>query len=138
MKNVAHKIISFFMAILLLVATSSFSVYKHFCGDNLVEVSRYTQTDECCAVEIKHKPISILNFSEKECCKNETEITSQLHLENTKPLKLNKNQLVFITSFYYTFINKIEGFTTEKNYYNNFSPPLIVCNKQIEFQTFLI
>lgn len=138
MKNVVHKIIALFMTTILLVSTSSFSVYKHFCDDNLVEISRYTQTDECCDVEIKHKIISTLNFSEKDCCKSETEVNTQLTFENVKPLKLNKNQLIFITSFYDSFIDKLEGFTAKKDYYNNFSPPLIVCNKQIQFQTFLI
>lgn len=138
MKNVVRKIIALFMVTLLLVSTSSFSVYKHFCEDNLVEVSRYTQTDECCDVEIKHKKASTLNFSVKDCCKSETEISPQLTFENTEPLTLNKNQLVFITSFYATFIRKIELFPTKKTDYNYFSPPLITCNKQIQFQTFLI
>lgn len=138
MKNVVRKISTFVMATLLLVTTSSFSVYKHFCDDNLVEVSRYTQTDKCCDVEIKNKPTSTLNFSEKDCCTSETNIIPQLTFKNSKPLKINKSHLVFITSFYYVFINKLEDFNVKTNYNNNFSPPLIVCNKQIQHQAFLI
>ena len=138
MKKVVHKLLAFFMVSILMASTTSFSLYKHFCGDNLVEISRFTQTDECCDVEIKHTPISNLNFSEEDCCKSETEITPQLTFESTKSLKLIKNQLIFITAFYYTFIEENEDFDVKTNFYNNFSPPNIVFNKQIQFQSFLI
>ena len=138
MKKVAHKILALLMVAILLVSTTSFSLYKHFCGDNLVEVSRYVQIVECCEVEIKHNKTSKLNFSEKDCCKSETDISEQLTLENTKTIKLVKNQVVFIASFYYSFIQPNETKNRKTNFYNNFSPPDIVFNKQIQFQSFLI
>lgn len=138
MRKVVYKIIALFMVTILMVSTTSFSLYKHFCGDSLVEISRYVQTDECCDVEISHKPISELNFSEKDCCKSETETNDILTFESSKSLKIVKNQLVFITAFYYSFIQPIEENITKTNYYNNFSPPKIVYNKQIQFQSFLI
>lgn len=138
MKKVAHKIFTVLMVAILLTSTTSFSVYKHFCDDNLVEISRYAQTDECCDVEIKHTPIPNLNFSEKDCYKSETEISSQLAFENVKTLKLVKNHIVFITSFYHFFIQKDENFYLKTNFYNNFSPPKLVLNKQVQFQSFLI
>lgn len=141
MKKIVHKILAVFMVTILMVSTTSFSIYKHFCGDNLVEVSRYTVTESCCSSEKENHSKNIsteLNFSEKECCKSETEITPQITFENTKPLKLVKNQFFFIASYYYSFMKPIEENGSKTDHYNNFSPPKIVFNKQIQFQTFLI
>lgn len=140
MKKAVHKIVAILMVTILMVSTTSFSIYKHFCGDNLVEVSRY-ETRSCCpSEEDEHskKTSNELSFSEKECCKNETEISEPPTLDNSKNFKLIKNQLVFVTSFYYSFIEKNEDFDSKTNFYNNFSPPEIVLNKQVQFQSFLI
>ncbi len=137
MKKVVHKILAVFMVTILMVSTTSFSIYKHFCGENLVNVSRYTQIDNCCEAEKKHKPLPNLNFSEEDCCKNKTEITPQLTFENTKSSKLIISQVIFITSFYQTFIEQKEK-NSQTDFYNNFSPPEIVYNKQVQYQNFLI
>ena len=137
MKKVTHKIVAIFMVAVLMASTTSLSFYKHFCGDNLVEIS-FEKVDSCCEFETEAKELSNLNFSEKDCCKNETEIKNILTFDNTKSLKIVKNQIVFFTSFYYTFIDPIEVIHKKTNFYTNFSPPEIVYNKQIQFQSFLI
>lgn len=138
MKKVAHKILAVLMVTILLVSTTSFSLFKHFCGDNLVEISRYTQTDECCDKEIKYEQVSFLNFSKKDCCKSEIEFSPQLTFETAKTLKLAKNHVVFITSLYHSFIEKNEIFDIKTNFQNNSSPPKLVLNKQVQYQSFLI
>lgn len=138
MKDVFRKIGAICMIAILLLSTSSFSVFKHFCGDNLVSIS-LEKIDDCCDSKDSHKPLASnkLNFSKKDCCKNETSVKELSILESNKTLKVSKSQVVFITAYYYNFVHQLQGFSVE-HYFKDFSPPSIVLNKQIQFQTFLI
>ncbi|MCF8303528.1 MAG: hypothetical protein K9I94_09670 [Bacteroidales bacterium] len=43
-----RKIIHILITVLLLTATTGFTVSKHYCGDTLVSFSLYTQAAACC------------------------------------------------------------------------------------------
>ena len=137
MKKVFRKISAVLMVVILLLSTTSFSVYKHFCGDKLVTIST-EKVDSCC--ESKKAPLKsdTLNFSEKSCCKNETSTTDIQIFDTTNPVKINKSQVLFLASFYYNFIEKPTYLNTTNKYYKDFSPQKLVSNKQVLFQTFLI
>ena len=45
--KIPHKIFSVTLALLVLMSTLSFTVEKHFCGDVLVDVSVFTETQKC-------------------------------------------------------------------------------------------
>ena len=123
---------------ILLVSTSSFSVFKHFCGDNLVSIS-FEKIDDCCDSNDYHKPLvtNKLNFSKKDCCSNETSNKELSIVESNQTLKVSKSQVVFITAYYYNFVHQLQGYSIQ-HYFKDFSPPSILLNKQIQFQTFLI
>ncbi len=125
------------MVAILLLSTTSFSVYKHFCGDNLVTIST-EKVDSCCDSEKTPLKSDQLNFSEKSCCKNETSSTDIQIFDTTNPIKISKGQVLFLTSFFYNFIEKPTYLTITNNYYKDFSPQKLVSNKQVLFQTFLI
>ncbi|WP_298263873.1 hypothetical protein [uncultured Lutibacter sp.] len=124
------------MITILLFSTTSFSVYKHFCEGNLVAIST-EKFDSCCETE-KIKSSNQVKFSEQNCCKNEASIKDILHFDYTNTVKITKGQVLFLTSFYYNFIQKITIVNTSKNNFKNFFPPSRLLNKQILFQTFLI
>lgn len=136
MKNIFRKISAVLMVAILLLSTTSFSVFKHFCNGNIVAIST-EKVDSCCDSESVVKS-NELNFSEKDCCKNETSIKEVVPFDNTTSVKITKSQTLFLTSFYYNFIEKTTFVNTTKNYYKDFSPPNLVLNKQVLFQTFLI
>lgn len=136
MREVFRKITAVLMVAILLLSTTSFSIYKHFCGDNLVAIST-EKVDSCCDSEINIKS-NKLNFSEKDCCKNETSYKDIQIFDTTNSVKITKSQSLFLTSLYYNFIEKSTYVNTTKNYYKDFSPPKLVSNKQVLFQTFLI
>lgn len=136
MREVFRKITAVLMIAILLLSTTSFAVYKHFCGDNLVAIST-EKVDSCCDSEISLKS-NKLNFSEKDCCKNETSYKDIQIFDTTNSVKITKSQSLFLTSLYYNFIEKSTYVNTTKNYYKDFSPPKLVSNKQVLFQTFLI
>lgn len=118
--------------------TTSFSLFKHFCGDNLVNIS-FEKVDNCCDSEVKTDAVANykLNFSEKDCCKNETSIKELSIIDATRSLKILKSKTVFIVAYYFSFIENPDNFST-KNYWKYFSPSYSIFNKQIQFQSFLI
>lgn len=136
MKEVFKKITAVIMVAILLLSTTSFAVYKHFCGDNLVAIST-EKVDSCCDSKTILKS-NTLNFSEKDCCKNETSYKNIQLFDAKSSIKIAKSQTLFLTSFYYSFIQNLTVVTASKNYYKDFSPPKLVSNKQVLFQTFLI
>lgn len=137
MKEVFKKITAVIMVAILLLSTTSFAVYKHFCGENLVAIST-EKVDSCCESETVPLKSDKLNFSEEDCCKNETSIKDVQIFDTTNTVKIDKSQTLFLTSFYYNFVEKLTFVNTTKNYYKDFSPPKLVSNKQVLFQTFLI
>ena len=138
MKDFFRKIGAICLIAILMLSTSSFSVFKHFCGDHLVNIS-FEKVDSCCESEDESTTIvnKNLNFSKKDCCKNETTIKELSIVDYTQTLKISKSKVVFITAFYYSFIESTKS-DSSINFFENFSPPNIIFNKQVQFQSFLI
>ena len=136
MREVFRKITAILMVTIILLSTTSFSIYKHFCGDNLVSITT-EKVDSCCDSKISIKS-NKLNFSEKNCCKNEATFKKIELFDYTNSVKITKSQTLFLSSFYASFIQNSTIVTTSKKYYKDFFPPTLVSNKQVLFQTFLI
>ena len=136
MREVFRKITAVLMVTIILLSTTSFSIYKHFCGDNLVAITT-EKVDSCCDSKISIKS-NKLNFSEKNCCKNEATFKKIELFDYTNSVKITKSQTFFLSSFYASFIQNSTIVTISKKYYKDFSPPKLVSNKQVLFQTFLI
>jgi hypothetical protein len=136
MKDTFRKISAVVLIAVLLLSTTSFSVFKHFCNGNMVTIST-EKVESCCESEITIKPIN-LNFSEQNCCKNETVQKDVLPFDYTKTVKITKSETLFLTSFYYNFIESLSVIKTKNNFYKDFSPPKLIFNKQVRFQSFLI
>ena len=136
MREVFRKITAVLMVTIILLSTTSFSIYKHFCGDNLVAITT-EKVDSCCDSKITIKS-NKLNFSEENCCKNEATFKKIQLFDYTTSVKIIKSQTLFLSSFYNSFIQNLTIITTSKKNYKDFSPPKLVSNKQVLFQTFLI
>ena len=72
------------LASLLLITTMGYSLSKHYCGSNLVEVSINFEADPCCNDE-----------GTSDCCKNETEYF-QLKVDFVSTVSLDNNQITEI------------------------------------------
>lgn len=138
MKNVFQKITVVFMVAILLLSITSFSMYKHFCNDNLVEISNFSKVDSCCKTKIVSNNFNIVKFSKKDCCQNEIVMKSNTSFQHTNSLKLIKSQYVLAFSFYTIFVKKMNFIKVNTTFYQDFSPPKILRNKQVLFQSFLI
>ena len=136
MKDTFRKISAVFMIAILLLSTTSFSVFKHFCNGKMVAIST-EKVDSCCESENVIKSDE-LNFSKKKCCKNETSTKEVLPFDSVNSIKITKSQTLFLTSFYYNFIVKSTVIQISKNFYKELAPPKILQNIQVLFQSFLI
>jgi len=126
------------MALLVLFSTMSFTVDMHYCGDLLVDYSFFETADGC---DMNASPSGITDgdfVMEMDCC---TDL--EIVLEGQDDLKIsfdqfNFEQQIFITTFYYTYVNLFE--TVDKNLisFKEYSPPLLIRDIQILDQTFLI
>ena len=133
MKQIFHKIMAGFMALVVLLSTMSFTVNMHFCGDKLVDTTLFSEADFCnmemCDMDIIdntiHKECTVSSY---DCCddqqitflgRNDIKIT----LEN-----FTFEQQVFIVSFVYSYVQLFD-YNIKKNVpYKNYSSPLFVKN----------
>jgi hypothetical protein len=63
---------------------------------------------------------------------------SNTSFQHTNSLKLIKSQYVLAFSFYTIFVKKMNFIKVYTTFYQDFSPPKILRNKQVLFQSFLI
>ena len=127
------------MALLVLFSTVSFTVEKHFCGDFLVDISYFGDTNGC-ADELGEKDCDTPETIEKDnCCKDEIEkIEGQDNLQqkSDNELSFEKEQFLFafIASYKHAFTNLSKQVVANQYY----APPKLTNNVQIIHQVFII
>jgi uncharacterized membrane protein len=119
------------MAFLVLLSTMSFTVEKHYCGDFLVDVSIIGNADSC---DMK------MDLSDSNnCCKDEIyhiEGQDKLQKNSTDDLSLNQQKIIIaLVISYQTIFVDVD---LEKEFYKDFSPPDILQDYQVLYQSFLI
>ncbi len=145
MKNYFQKTGSFAMALLVLFSTMSFSVEKHFCGSDLVDVSIFSKAKTCtseaktCGAKMDHKMDHEMISDEKDsCCTNQkTELNGQDELSISFHF-LDFDQQLFLTTFVYSFIYIYESSSLTEIPFRYYTPPLLVADIQVLDQVFLI
>nr|WP_317166892.1 hypothetical protein [Winogradskyella litoriviva] len=129
-----HKILSIALAFLVVFSTLSFTVEKHYCGDNLVDISVFSEVKKC-GMEMSPNTEAI----KKSCCKDEIDV-----VKGQNDLKLNTSddllpvQIVFLQSFVYSFNALFESLTKQIIPHNDYSPPNLVADIQLLDQVFTI
>lgn len=124
------------LAFLVLFSTVSFTIEKHFCGDVLIDVSVFTESQKCGMgiSEMAHE-----SMAEKTCCKDEVSIIQgQDDLRLTSFEDLNIPQSFFITAFTLAFVNLFEGLPQHVIPHKQYAPPTLVADIQVLHQVFLI
>ncbi|CAL2104116.1 conserved protein of unknown function [Tenacibaculum sp. 190130A14a] len=140
MKQVFHKIISFVMAIMVLLSTVSFTIDMHYCGDTLVDTAIFKKAKNC-GMNMKASTSnsnSECSVTKKNCCTDK-----QVTIDGQDELKVSHSSLsfdqqVFIASFVYTYINLFESVEEDKTLYRLYKPPLVVKEIYKLDETYLI
>lgn len=126
-----HKSFSVALALLVLFSTVSFTIEKHFCGDILVDMSFFTEADKC-AMESEEIALK------KSCCKDEIDVVEGQNELILSYDDMDFEQLQFITSYVYSYINLFEGAPKKIIPHKGYSPPNLVKDICVLDQVFLI
>ncbi len=137
MKKPFFKFISSLMALLVLLSTFSFTVDKHYCGDILIDQAVFSKAKECGmdmmgVADNQHFP-----SYQSVGCHNKISVVKGLENLNTTSI-LSAHQQFFIAAFTFSYINLFEGESAQIIPFKNYSPPLLVCDIQLQDQVFLI
>lgn len=128
------------MANIVLMATMSFTVDMHYCGETLVDYSFVSQVKSCGMETMQMDSTSCDNdtISEKPCCTDE-----QFIKQGQEELKGSFNQFtfdqqLFFTAFTYSYLNLFENIDTRETFFQEYDPPFVERDVQILHQSFLI
>lgn len=119
------------MAILVLFSTVSFTVEKHFCGDNLIDVAIFSETKKC--------DENMEQTSKKSCCEDEIEVVKgQDELKVTSLEDIKFDTQLFFTTFVFAYSNLFESLPKQVIPFKDYSPPNLVVDLNLIDQVFLI
>jgi hypothetical protein len=135
-KTFLHKFFSVALAYLVLFSTLSFTVEKHYCGDNLIDVAIFSKVDSC---GMDMDTVASVSLEKKHCCKDEIQvIKGQDKLKKSSFEDLQLDQQLFLNTFFYSFVNLFEGLPELVIPHKNYSPPNLIVDIQVLDQVFNI
>lgn len=138
-KQILHKVLSINLACLLFITTASFAIQKHYCHDNLMDVSVFAfQEDEGCVDELRLE--SCHNTTETvKCCIDKVDVyNGQDMIQDHLDYDLSKVQKIFFTAFVYVHLNLFEDVTDKQITEVLYTPPSFNVDRQVLHQVFLI
>jgi hypothetical protein len=138
MKVFLKNITSLFLAFLALFSTMSLTINEHYCGDVLVDVTVFSNTNTC-GMDMKSSDKISQNVNSKnECCNNEHIVKEGQNELNISTNSFSFDQQLFVASFIYSYINLFEGLDNKIIPFRDYSPPLVDKDIQVLYQSFLI
>jgi len=139
MKKIFHKILAILLIPMVLFSTTSFSVEKHICGENICSVSLESvntnnshQGDSCCLDE------DSCCTDEPDCCIDEFEFVEGSVVKKEKETELKLNQINFLTSLIISYHELLNPNISASKHYINYTPPVLVKDILVNHQVFLI
>ncbi|MEM6522329.1 MAG: hypothetical protein AAF693_01000 [Bacteroidota bacterium] len=127
LKNIGH----YFLALMLLMATTGVTINKHYCMGRLKSVSVFHEAKSCLADHGRVCP--------KNCCEYEQE---ECKVEDLNKVNHNYNfsQDVHLisTAEFVVILDGLYAPNSDKPDYLNYKPPLIERNIPVQVQSFLL
>lgn len=125
MKDFTHKILSIFMAVVVLLSTTSFAITKHFCGNTLVDTAIFSKAKTCGMEKEASVKIESCSIVKENCCSSEQILIDGQDEVQIQFDKISFEQQTFIASFIYTYINLFEGLDKNVSSFGEYDPPLV-------------
>jgi hypothetical protein len=139
MLQVLHKILAIIIAFVVFFSSLSFTVEKHVCMGEVTSTSYFNEADSCGMISEVcdlNKPFEA-EIQKEKCCNDIHELIQGNQNEQQALNSLELDQLQFILTFTYTYLNLFED-TADLNLANIYSPPLVDRDINVLYQTFLI
>ena len=124
------------MAFLVLLSTLSITIEKHFCGDNLVDVSVFSEVEKCAMESME---VELATITKKSCCKDTVDVVEgqdELIVKTFDDLDFEQQQ--FVATFAMSYVNLFESLPKLVIPNKEYSPPKLVYDIQVLNETFLI
>ncbi|MET2983971.1 HYC_CC_PP family protein [Aureibaculum conchae] len=135
MKKGFLKISALLMAFLTLFSTLSFTIEKHICNGNISDVAVFDDLERCNMPEENHVK-DLQGFEKESCCKDEIHYVQGSNAELKISQKLQAK--VFAVLFTYTYLNFFENLEKDSTSFLSYSPPIVIKDIQVLYDTFLI
>lgn len=125
MNKFLHSVLSSCLALVVVLSTLSFTIEKHFCGDNLIDISMFANAKTC---GIEEMPASCgVNTMEKSCCKDEIKLVEgQDELKVSTFDTLEFQQQLFVRAFSFSYVGLYESLPKKSIPNKDYSPPCLV------------
>ncbi|MDT0691898.1 hypothetical protein RM549_19060, partial [Salegentibacter sp. F188] len=124
MKSILYKISTSLLASLVLLSTVSFTIDKHFCCDELMDLAIFSSAEDCGMVS--HDYGDEDTIVAKVCCENhQTFIQGQDELVKVNNL-LGLEQVAFIATFTFSYIGLFAESTERVTPFQYYTSPLLV------------
>lgn len=134
--SLIQKVFSITLSFLVLFSTLSLTIEKHFCGNVLVDVAIFSETEKCA------DDVAEMNASDnikKSCCKDEVDVLegiNQFTNNSFKDLDALKKQVLL--AYCFSYVNLFEGLSIHIIPHKDYSPPNLVKDIQLLDETYLI
>ena len=125
------------MACIVLFSTLSFTVEKHICAGEVADIALFGNLERCEMPDENHDN-KLVNFDKQSCCQDEVHFVQGANSELKKNKKAQEQTQVFATLFIYTYLNLFSNLEADSNPYLNYTPPIVINDIQILYDTFLI
>jgi hypothetical protein len=115
-------------------STLSFTVEKHYCGDNLVDIAIFSDVQKCGGMETENN-----DYVTKPCCKDATDIIKGQDELNTNDFqKINTTVELILVAYIYSYTALFESLPKEVIPHKDYTPPNLVKDIHVLDETFLI
>nr|WP_252723794.1 hypothetical protein [Winogradskyella psychrotolerans] len=121
---------------MILFSTLSLTIEKHFCGDTLIDVAIFTETEKCSDDLAQVEEASIRKMS---CCKDEIDVIeglSETTLNSFEDLDVIHQHVLIAYS--YSYINLFEGLPNLVIPHKDYVPPAVVKDIHLLDEVYLI
>ncbi|WP_400077020.1 HYC_CC_PP family protein [Winogradskyella sp. R77965] len=132
--SITHKVFSITLSFLVLFSTLSFTVEKHYCGDNLVDVAVFSEAKKCGGMTSED-----VVYVKKSCCKDTVDVFEGQDELNTQDFEdLNKTLQITLVAYAYSYSNLFESLPRPIIPHKDYSPPNLTKDIQVLDETYLI
>lgn len=131
--SILHKVSSIVLTCLVLFSTLSFTVEKHYCGENLVDTAIFSQAKKC-GMDSDNEV-----YVKKPCCKDTIDVVEGQDELNTVDFQDLDVTLKFtLTNYIYFYSQLFESLPKLIIPHKDYSPPNLITDIQLLDETFLI
>ena len=120
---------------MVLLSTMSFTVEKHYCMGQLANYA-ILGSAEGCEMHMSEEQAPVLK--KVPCCNDIVEFVEGTNSELKIAQEISSADIQFVAIFYASYVALFEPLPKEPNKFRNHSPPLLVKDIQVLYETFLI